>query len=76
MKNETSMFYLCTTDNVPEGFSRWAPRHDPNWSVNASLDNKKGAKKGASSSTSKGPQYFDEYSDVTLLSQPSWKKTK
>lgn len=76
VKNETSMFYLCTTDNVPEGFSRWAPRHDPNWSVNASLDNKKGARKGASSSTIKGPQYLDEYSDVTLLSQPSWKKTK
>jgi len=78
IKNETSMFYLCAIDNIPDGFSRWVPRSDPNWSVSvvsSATDNssdKKGAKK-QSQKTSKGPQYLDEQSDITLLAQPSWR---
>jgi hypothetical protein len=80
IKNETSMFYLCTIDNVPDGFSRWVPRNDPNWVGDvspSSVDNtkKKGSKKQPHRAT-KGPQYLDEQSDITLLAQPSWKDGK
>jgi hypothetical protein len=77
VKNETSMFYLCTTDNIPEGFSRWIPRSDPTWATDVATptmdNNKKGIKKQLPTKTTKGPHYLDEQSDVTLLAQPPWK---
>jgi len=72
------MFYLCTPENIPEGFSRWIPRSDPTWATSVatpSMDNdKKGIKKQLPTKTTKGPRYLDEQSDVTLLAQPSWKE--
>lgn len=86
IKNETSMFYLCTPDIIPDGFSRWVPRSDPNWTVanviipTPSIDDnsKKGSSKKQSQPTkaSKGSRYLDEQTDVTFLAQPVWKGSK
>ncbi len=72
VKNETSMFYLSITDHIPEGFSRWAPRSDPNFLLNdisRRVNNKKDPR------AAEGPNFIEE-GDITLLAQPTWSRRK